>query len=90
MSWEPWHVQLRGPGDGESVVSDEEIFAEEGAEGVPAEPPTAQLDEHAVGLADVEAAIEELLARYDEHEQAADEDDDEISSSYDPEQDQDR
>ena len=60
--------------------------AEEGAEGVPAEPPTAQLDEHAVELADVEAAIEELLARYDEREQAADEDDEEISSSYDPEE----
>jgi hypothetical protein len=92
MSWEPWHVQLRGPDDGESAVSDEEIFAEEGAEGVAADPPTAQLDEHAVGLADVEAAIEELLARYDEHEHATDEDDEdteEIASSYDPDEQQD-
>jgi putative peptidoglycan binding protein/D-alanyl-D-alanine carboxypeptidase-like protein len=83
MSWEPWHVQLRGPGDAETVVPDEEIFAEEGAEGRDADPPN--LEEQAVELADVEAAIEELLALYDEREDAADEDSEEIASSYDPE-----
>lgn len=82
MSWEPWHVQLRGPGDAESAVPDEEIFAEEGAEGAADEPPA--LDEHAVELADVEAAIEELLARYEEPDDDADSE--EIASSYDPEE----
>jgi hypothetical protein len=91
MSWEPWHVQLGGPGDQEGVVPDEEIFGEEGAEGVAEEPPTAQLHEQSIELSDVEAAIDELLARYDELEradpEAADEDVEEIASSYDPEED---
>jgi hypothetical protein len=88
MSWEPWHVQLRGPGDGESVASDEEVFGEEGAEGRDEDPPS--LEEQEVELADVEAAIEDLLARYDELERAggdeAAEDSEEIASSYDPEE----
>jgi Putative peptidoglycan binding domain/D-alanyl-D-alanine carboxypeptidase len=84
MSWEPWHVQLRGPGDAETVVPDEEIFAEEGAEGRDQEPPN--LEEQAVELADVEAAIEELLAHYDAREDAPEEDSEEIASSYDPEE----
>jgi hypothetical protein len=83
MSWEPWHVQLRGPGDSESVVPDEEVFGDEGAEGAAEEPPA--LDE-AVEFADVEAAIDELLALYDERDDAADEDSEEIASSYDPEE----
>jgi hypothetical protein len=91
MTWEPWHVQLRGPGDGEGVVRDDEIFDEEGAEGVPADPPTAELEEQNVDLADVEAAIEGLLDRIDELERTggedADEDSEEIASSYDPEED---
>ena len=88
MSWEPWHVQLRAPGGGEGVVPDDEIFGDEGAETVDEEPPTAQLDEQAVELADVETAIADLLARYDELQaadpEAADEGAEEIASTYDP------
>ena len=58
MSWEPWHVQLAG--DTEAVEPDEEAPA------ITAEPPTAELARQGVELGDVEATVEELLARYDE------------------------
>ena len=79
MSWEPWHVQLAPPADQEAVPD------EEGAEPVSEDPPTDELEMHGVDLADVDAAIDELLARHDAMEAGEDEIDEELASSYDPE-----
>ena len=57
MSWEPWHVQLHGPGGEEAVVPDEPVSED---------PPTAELEQHGVELTDVQVAIDELLARIEE------------------------
>jgi hypothetical protein len=85
MSWEPWHVELAEPGGPEEAVPDEEIFAEEGAEPVSEDPPTDVLERHGVDLADVDEAIDELLARHEAMEAGKDEVDEELASSYDPE-----
>jgi hypothetical protein len=66
MSWEPWHVQLASPGDGEAVVPDEEVLDGEETPPVEEAPPVGELERHGVDLGDVEATVEELLVLYEE------------------------
>ena len=79
MSWEPWHVQLSGTRE----------MPEEPTEPEPRdlEVPEADLEEHGVTVADVDASIELLLQRMDRpNDELDDADKESIDEGYDPEE----
>ena len=79
MSWEPWHVQLSGTRE----------MAEEPAEPEPRdlEVSEADLEQHGVTIADVDASIDKLLEQMDRPNDELNEADKEsIDEGYDPEE----
>jgi len=78
MDWEPWHVQLTGTRE----------MPEEPAEPEPRdlEVPEADLEEHGITVADVDASVEKLLQLMDRpNDDIDDADKESIDEGYDPE-----